>query len=676
MLLRSRLQLRQAGGLVTRVLAFGLLGAIPLSLGAAEYDESERSFWSFQPRSAAAPAAVDSEWTRGPIDAFVLQGLEAVGLRPAPAADRTTLARRMHFDVTGLPPTPSEIAAFAEDRAPGAWGRLVDRLLASPRFGERAAQRWLDVVRYAETEGFEYDRYLPGLWRYRDYVIDSFNRDKPYDLFVREQLAGDEMTAGGPGEQSNRELLAAAGFHRLGPVRRNAGNQEVASSRNEVLTERTDIIGTAFLGLTVGCARCHDHMFDPIRQVDYYRLQAYFGPSREANVVFSGDATVEDWQKQTKEISTKMKALRAQIKLAVADERQRLQTEHDELASKLPDPPPTLATVRNDRENPTRVRLLARGDHTKPGQPVDPRPLGVLLPEDAPTLPPDTSDPRSRLSEWIVDPAHPLTARVAVNRIWQGYFGRGIVDTPNDFGFMGGRPSHPDLLDFLANELVSSGWRLKHVHRLILTSATYRQASRNPDWQEPAMEEDARNALLWRGPRRRLSAEEVRDAMLAVSGELSLAYGGKSVMLPVEEALVDLLYDPTQWRVPSDRAQHRRRSVYLIAKRNLRLPFMEVFDQPALLTSCASRETSTHAPQSLELLNGPISNELAGFLARRLERESGGDPAETVRRAYLLALGRHPSPEEARIAGEFLLTGGKREFALALFNLNSFLYVN
>lgn len=660
-----------------RTLELGLLsGLLPVALWAAEYSESERSFWSFQPRSSAVPAAVDSDWARTPIDAFVLGRLAKEGLRPAPPADRVSLARRAYFDVTGLPPTPLEVRSFLEDERPGAWERLVDRLLASPRFGERAAQRWLDVVRYAETEGFEYDRYLPGLWRYRDYVIDSLNRDKPYDLFVREQLAGDEMAGGGLDKESDRELLAAAGLHRLGPVRRNAGNQEVASSRNEVLTERTDIIGTAFLGLTVGCARCHNHMFDPIRQVDYYRLQAYFGPSREANVVFSGDLRIEDWQKRTKEITTKMKTLRGQIKLAEGDERRRLQAEHDELESRLPDPPPTLATVRNDAENPTRVRLLARGDHTKPGQPVDPRPLGVLLPEDAPTLPPDISDSRSRLSDWIADPAHPLTARVVVNRVWQGYFGLGIVDTPNDFGFMGGRPSHPQLLDFLANELVASGWSLKRVHRLILTSGTYRQASRNPDGQRLAMVTDAENALLWRGPRRRLSAEEVRDAMLAVSGELSLAYGGKSVMLPVEDALVDLLYDPTQWRVPADPAQHRRRSVYLIAKRNLRLPFMEVFDQPALLTSCARREASTHAPQSLELLNGRISNEMAAFFARRLERETGGDPAAVARRAYWLASGRPPSEQEARVAREFLANGEMREFALAMFNLNSFLYVN
>lgn len=659
-----------------RSLATILLLAVPLTLGAAEYSDQERNFWSFQPREAAVPPADGSDWVSNPVDAFIWNQLAAAGLEPAPEADRAALARRAFFDVTGLPPTPSELEEFTRDESPDAWERLVDRLMASPRWGERMAQRWLDVVRFAETEGFEYDRYLPGLWRYRDYVIESFNRDTPLDRFITEQLAGDEMAANGPQSQADRELLAAAGLHRLGPVRRNAGNQEVASSRNEVLTERTDIVGTALLGLTVGCARCHDHMFDPIRQIDYYRLQAYFGASREANLVFDSESSIEDWQKATKEIATKMKSLRGEIKLAEGEERQRLQAEHDKLESQLPEPPPTLATVQNDTESPTQVRLLNRGDHTKPLQPVAPRPPGVLLPEDAPALPPDVGDPRSSLAEWITSPDHPLTARVAVNRVWQAYFGQGIVDTPNDFGAMGGRPSHPALLDFLANELVAADWSMKRVHRLILTSSTYQQASHNPANEDLGRQRDASNRLLWHGPRRRLSAEEVRDAMLSVAGELNLAYGGKSVMLPVEDALVDLLYDPTQWRVPADQSQHRRRSIYLLAKRNLRLPFMEVFDQPPLLTSCARRETSTHAPQSLELLNGPISNELAARLAARLDREAGRDLDGIVNQAYLLAAGRLPTSDEALIAREFLTDNSLREFALAMFNLNSFLYLN
>ncbi len=658
-----------------RVACLTLACAAAASLPGAEYSDVERSYWAFQPRAAPAIPKAAPRWVRNPVDAFVLRRLEEAGLRPAPEAERATLARRAYFDVTGLPPTPAELSEFLADEAPGAWERLVDRLLASPRYGERAAQHWLDVVRYAETEGFEYDRYLPGLWRYRDYVIGALNEDRPYDRFVREQLAGDELAQGDPTPEANRDLLAAAGLHRLGPVRRNAGNQEVASSRNEVLTERTDIIGAAFLGLTVGCARCHDHMFDPIRQVDYYRLQAYFGPTREANVVFDSDLTIEDWQKRTKEIAGQMKSLRGKIKLAEGEERRRLQVERDALEAQLPHPPPTLATVRNDRENPTRIHVLDRGDHTKPRQAVNPRPLGVLLPEDAPTLPAALENPRSHLAEWITGADHPLTARVLVNRLWANYFGQGIVGTPNDFGFMGDRPSHPELLDYLANELVAGSWRPKRIHRLILTSSTYRQASGNPAVRAAGLAKDADNRLLWRGPMRRLSAEELRDAMLAVSGELNLRSGGRSVLLPVEESLVDLLYDPTQWRVAADPAEHRRRSIYLIAKRNLRLPFMEVFDQPALLTSCARREGSTHAPQSLELLNGSIANELAARFAERLQRETGPEPEQLVQRAFELVAGRAATDIEVQQATEFLASSPVREFALAMFNLNAFLYV-
>ncbi len=645
-------------------------------LQAADYRERERNYWAFQPRAAVIAPATDSSWGSLPVDAFVLEQLLKKDLRPSEAADCSTLVRRIFLDVTGLPPSTEELTAFLVDTSDSAWERLVDRLLASPRYGEQGAQHWLDMVRFAETEGFEYDRYLPGLWRYRDYVINSLNADKPYDQFIREQLAGDEMIAGGPQLESNRELLIAAGLNRLAPVRRNAGNQEVASSRNEVLTERTDIVGTALLGLTVGCARCHDHMYDPIRQVDYYRLQAYFGASREVNIVFAGGMSIEEWQKQTKETAAKMKSLRSKIKLAEGEDHKKLQTEHDELEAQLPPPPPTLATIQNDTAEPTTIHVLNRGDFTKKGQAVNPRPLGVLLEDDVPTQPEDVAKPRSHLADWITKPDHPLTARVMVNRIWQVYFGQGIVKTANDFGFMGGRPSHPELLDYLANELVSGGWRLKRIHRMILTSSTYRQASKNIQGQSAAEEKDPDNKLLWRGPSRRMSAEEIRDSMLAASGNLNLGYGGKSIMLSVDNSLIDLMYDPTQWLVDPDPAQHNRRSIYLIAKRNLRLPFMEAFDQPAMLTSCARRETSTHAPQSLELLNGRIANNIATLFASRLDREAGDDPGKLVDRAYLLTTGRLPGSHEKELALTFLEHNPLHEFALAMFNLNSFLYVN
>ncbi len=656
---------------IVSLLLVGLAAALP----AAEYRASERAFWSFQPLQRVEPPKSDSAWAAAPIDAFIHAKLRQEGLEPAPQADRAALIRRAAFDVTGLPPTPEEVAAFVKDDSPDAWEKVVDRLLAGPHYGEQQARQWLDVVRYAETEGFEYDRYLPGLWRYRDYVIRAFNDDLPYDRFIREQLAGDEMAADDARTERGRETLTAAGFHRLGAVRRNAGNQEVASSRNEILTERTDIIGSAFLAMTVGCARCHDHMFDPIRQVDYYRLQAYLGRAYETDVVLDGGPSIDDWRKQTKEIAGKMKKLRAQIKLAQGEERAKLQAEHDALEAQLPEPPPTLATVRNDPEYPDPIHVLDRGDHTRPLQAVNPRPLGVLLPEDAPTLPPDVEAPRSKLADWIADPNNPLTPRVMVNRIWLGYFNRGIVNTPNDFGFMGERPSHPELLDYLAGELIADGWRLKPLHRRILLSNSYRQAAKNPAMETLGMEKDAANSLLWRGPARRLTAEEIRDAMLAVSGKLNPRRGGRSVMAPVEEALVDLLYDPTQWRVTEDAGEHDRRSIYLIAKRNLRLPFMEVFDQPALLTTCGRRETSTHAPQSLELLNGDLSNRLAAAFAERLRRESGGSRERQIDRAYRLAAGRPPSARERAAAQAFLAEQPLREFALAMFNLNAFLYL-
>ncbi len=660
-----------APALIASLLLAGLAAALP----AAEYRASERAFWSFQPLRQAALPPSDSSWAAAPIDAFVLEKLRQAGLEPAPEADRAALIRRASFDVTGLPPAPDAVAAFVNDASPDAWEKVVDRLLADPHYGEQQARQWLDVVRYAETEGFEYDRYLPGLWRYRDYVIRSFNADKPYDRFIREQLAGDEIAGGDARTERGRETLTAAGFHRLGAVRRNAGNQEVASSRNEILTERTDIVGSAFLAMTVGCARCHDHMFDPIRQVDYYRLQAYFGPAYETDLVLAGGLTIEAWREKTKEIAGKMKKLRARVKPAEGAERIELQAEHDALEAQLPEPPPTLATVRNDPEYPQPVHVLDRGDHTQPLQAVNPRPLGVLLPEDAPTLPQNVENPRSKLADWIADPGNPLTPRVMVNRIWLGYFNRGIVNTPNDFGFMGERPSHPQLLDYLAGQLIAGGWKIKPLHRQILLSNAYRQAAKNPAMEDLGMEKDAANSLLWRGPSRRLTAEEIRDAMLAVCGKLNRRQGGRSIMIPVEEALVDLLYDPTQWRVTEDPDEHNRRSIYLIAKRNLRLPFMEVFDQPALLTTCARRETSTHAPQSLELLNGDLSNRLAAAFAERLRREAGGDREEQIDRAYRLAAGRPASAREQAAAQAFLQEQSLREFALAMFNLNAFLYL-
>ncbi len=626
--------------------------------------------WSLQPRQRPAlprfTEPAQQQWIRSAMDTFVLDRLVKASLQPAPEADRVTLLRRVTFDLTGLPPAPEEVEAARNAKQADWYEQVVERLLASPAYGERWGRHWLDVVRFAETEGFEYDRHRPGAWRYRDYVVRSLNADKPFDQFTLEQLAGDEV------DPSSQEMLTAAGFHRLGPVRRNAGNQNVASSRNEVLTEMTDAIGAAFLGLTVGCARCHDHKFDPVPQADYYHLQAFLAATHEHDLVLADATTKADWTARTKKIEDQIKKLEHELDGMTGGDRKPLLEKITALKRTLPPALPTISTVHNvDRER-TLIHVLRRGDPDRPGKTVGPRALSVLLPPDTPELPADVRTPRTTLARWINDPAHPLSARVLVNRVWHYHFGRGIVATPNDFGVNGSPPSHPELLDWLAEEFIASGRRIKPLHRLIVLSSTYRQASgaRNASRTDPD------NRLLSHFPRRRLSAEEVRDAMLAASGRLNRMGGGPSVLVPVEPDLVDLLYDPTQWDVTPERRERERRSIYLIAKRNLPLPFGQVFDQPDGQTSCPRRETSTHALQALELLNGSLSNELAVAFADRLIRECGPDRSRQVSRAYQLVAGRSPSPGELALALKFLKEQPLREFALALFNLNAFLYVS
>jgi hypothetical protein len=626
--------------------------------------------WSLRPRTRPAIPAIDSAWIRNPIDAFVLEKLQKAGLKRAPEADAETLIRRITYDLTGLPPAPAEVAEFvaawhgASAKPQAALEALVDRLLASPRYGERWGRHWLDVVRYAESEGFEYDRYRPGAWRYRDYVIKAFNSDMPFDRFLAEQLAGDEIAP------DDHDCLIAAGFHRLGPVRRNAGNKLVAFSRNEVLTEMTDAIGAAFLGLTMGCARCHDHRFDEISQKDYYRLQAFFAGTQEHDLVLADAKAQVEWKERTDAIQKEIKALQKQIQ---GKNDKIIDRKIIELRQSLPAPLPTISTVKNKERTP--IHLLKRGDVDKKGVLVGPRALSVLLPKDAPELPADVENPRTQLAKWLNDPEHPLVPRVFVNRIWQGHFGKGIVATPNDLGVNGSAPSHPELLDWLTNEFIANGRRVKPIHRLIVLSASYRQASVAVD-PVKTKKLDPENRLLSHFPRRRLSAEEIRDSMLAVAGQLNLKPGGPSVMLPVEADLVNLLYDPAQWVVTPDESEHRRRSVYLAVKRNLQLPFARVFDQPDAAISCPRRESSTHALQALELLNGKLSNQLADDFAKRLQRECGDDRAKQVDRAYRLCAGRVPTVREREVAVEFLRTQPLREFALAMYNLNAFIYLN
>ncbi len=627
--------------------------------------EEARKHWAFQPiRRMGTPArpAVLSE--------------EKTGKSAHPP--KHVLIRRVTFDLIGLPPTPDETEAFVSDVSVDAYEKVVDRLLGSRHFGEKAAQQWLDVVRFAETEGFEYDRHIPDAWRYRDYVIDSFNKDKPFDRFLTEQLAGDEI------EPENRECLTASIFHRLGPVRRNAGNTDIALSRNEVLTERTDILGAAILGLTVGCARCHNHKLEPITQKDYYRLQAYLAATEEHNLVLATADEQQAWEAATKKGKEEIARVQKQAQAATtAAEKDRLARVIEDLEEKLPAPLPTIPSTHNDFAKRTAIHVLKRGVWEKKGEPVQPRPLSVLVADDVAELSPGETQPRTQLAKWLTSPEHPLTARVIANRIWQQHFGVGLVKTANDFGLKGEKPSDPELLDWLAATLIDNGWRLKPLHRLMVLSNAYRQKS--GEWRVVSGEKSNATASASNSPLatnhsplfpvRRLSAEEIRDSMLAVSGRLNPKAGGPSVIVPVDPELVDLLYKPSQWAITSDVTEHDRRSVYLIAKRNLRLPFFENLDAPALQTSCARRESSTHPPQALELLNGSLANDLAQAFAKRLERECGSEPEKIIDRAFRLALGRAPTSNELQRSSDFLREQPLREFTLALFNLNEFLYV-
>jgi hypothetical protein len=659
--------------------------------------------WSLQPyKRPAVPELRNPKFViRTPVDAFILAQLEKDGLTPAAEADRTTLIRRVTFDLTGLPPTPDEIDAFLKDASPNAYEKVVERLLASPRYGEKWGRHWLDLVRYSETEGFEYDRHRSGAWRYRDYVIDCFNRDKPYDRFVLEQIAGDEL------DPDSDELRIAAGFNRLGPVRRNAGNQDLAFSRNEVLTEMADATATVFLGLTVACARCHDHKFDGIALEDYYSFQAFWAATHEHDIVRANPFAQAAWKAKTDPIQAEIKKLHKTLDNLTGDKLARAEAKLKELEGSLPLPLPAISSVRNVDSERTPIHVLKRGNTDKKGQQVSPKLLEIGFPGKIAAIPDDDANPRTILARAITDPKNPLAARVMVNRIWQWHFGTGIVDTANDFGANGGLPSHPELLDWLACEFQdptpqpppprgegeknsapplplgegvggrgpSKPWSIKHIHRLIVLSGTYRQTSRHADASTGTLK-DPSDRLLWHFPRRRLAAEEVRDSMLMVAGRLNLKTGGPSIVVPVDNDLVKLLYAPSQWIVTPDPKEHDRRSVYLVAKRNLRLPFLEVFDQPDAATSCSRRESSTHALQALELLNGTLANKLAESFADRLRKEAGANADAQVEFAYRLAIGRPPSAKEKELSVRFLKESSLKEFALAVFNLNAFLYVN
>jgi mono/diheme cytochrome c family protein len=600
--------------------------------------EAGRKHWAFQPlRRLSPPAVRQTQWCRTPIDRFILAKLEEQGLTPNPPAERRVLIRRVFFDLIGLPPTPEEIDAFVADPSPDAYERLIDRLLASPHYGERWARHWLDVARFAESHGYEQDYDRPYAYPYRDFVIRAFNADMPYDQFVRWQIAGDELAPNDP------LAMAATGFLGAGPFPTQLTEAEFERARYDELDDMTTTTGVAFLGLSVGCARCHDHKFDPIPSRDYYRLAAAFTTTIRSDI----DLTLEVGGKPT-----------------------RVQVTSEGL--------PHQKHNADDRGYPhfySATYFLHRGDPSQKRGVAAPGFLQVLMrtgkDETYWRVPRPqgwtrTRFRRSALAQWLTDVdngAGHLAARVMVNRLWQHHFGRGLVATPNDFGTQGEHPTHPELLDWLAADLIDHGWRLKRLHKRILTSAVYMQ---NNQYDEARAARDRSNAYLWRRSPRRLEAEPIRDAMLAVSGLLDTRMYGPGSL------------DPAM----------RRRSIYFFIKRSQLIPLMLLFDWPEHLVSIGQRSQTVIAPQALALLNGPLTRQYAEGFAQRL---SGLPLAKAVARGYVLAFGRAPTEAELQCSLQFLSrqsaahrqagrTDGDRlalvDFCQALFCMNEFIYVD
>ena len=693
--------------------------------------DQERTYWAFvKPAPHQVPSVPNAAWSHNPIDAFLLSAMKARGLTPAAHADKRTLIRRAYLDVLGLPPTPTEIDAFVKDRAADAWPRLVDRLLASPHYGERWARHWMDLARYADSGGFEFDVDRPEMHRYRDYLIDAFNTDKPYDQFVKEQIAGDEL------DQPSDAAIIATGFLTLGP--------ESGGNRQDALDDLVATTSLTFMGMTVNCARCHNHKFDAIPQKDYYRIQSVFFSTRSVDHPLAPSHEVAANEAERQRVDALLKPLQAnkleiekpyldqivarevaklpeylqiawrtpaaertegqrlnvvQIEdtLSLGSLRKLVQEEH--VVALMPDDvkatharvkaeirtledtrPPRLPSARVIGERartPQPSYFLHRGSPDAPGSEMAP---GVLSAASAGEwqFPPPPATARSSwrrrgFAEWLVHRDNPLTARVMVNRLWQHHFGEGIVRTPSNFGKMGEPPSHPQLLDWLAIEFMDKGWSLKTMHRLLLTSEAYQMSSSDV----PAnVAIDPENRFFWRMPRLRLDAETVRDAVLATAGTLQRTIGGPAIFPFIDPDLFEKS-SRRDWKgLPDSDPATWRRSLYVFSKRSIRYPMFEAFDQPNLVNSTDRRNRTTIAPQALILMNNPMVLFQAGKFAERVRAEAGAEVGRQVDRAFVLAVGRAPDAGERARAIGFIgeSPSGLEEFCHVLFNLNEFIY--
>ncbi|MBS0208686.1 MAG: DUF1553 domain-containing protein [Planctomycetes bacterium] len=620
--------------------------------------DEDRKYWAYQPvRQPKLPKSARAGWDTNPIDMLIDARLQAKGLAPNPRASKVQLIRRAYFDLIGLPPTPEEVAKFVADESPGAFARVIDDLLARPQYGERWARHWLDVVRYAQSNGYERDSEKPFAWRYRDYVIRSLNADKPYHQFLLEQLAGDEL------DEVTDDSLIATGYYRLG-----VWDDEPDDARMAEFDALDDVIvttGAAMLGMTVGCARCHDHRLDPIPQTDYYRLLAFFRNVRpfdgnRATEGASGFLPLGDRERAAQHfaaVNERIKPLEEQIKTANEKTKKALRKEIDRLRNDAGAKVEWALCVRERGDQPTHV--LIRGNSGSPGeevQPGFPTVLGSATPEISKPKSGASSGRRLALARWITDPSHPLTARVMANRVWHYHFGRGIVKTTTDFGHGGQLPTHPELLDWLASEFQQSGWSIKRLHRSIMLSEAYQMSSRAD--RADALAADPANDLFWRQNLRRLEAETIRDSILAVSGQLKDVPGGRGFFPHLGgEVLAGGSRPGDGWATSTPREQSRR-SIYAFIKRSMVPPIFEGFDYANTAAPLGERPTTTVAPQALMLLNDRFVQDQATALARRIVESkpdtASNDPDVQIQRLFQLTLNRAPTERERQAALEYL----------------------
>ncbi len=704
--------------------------AMPVHEGPPQVNETTKAHWAFRPVTDPRPPVSQLDrLAKNDIDRFLFAKMEAAGLEPVGPAEKRTLIRRLYYDVIGLPPSPAQVEAFVQDASPEAISKVIDDLLESPHYGEKWGRFWLDLVRYAETNSFERDNPKPNAWKYRDYVIDSFNRDKPYDQFLIEQLAGDELP------QVTRDSVIATGYYRL-----NAWDDEPADQRQAFYDEMDDIVSTTgqvMLGMTIGCARCHDHKLDPMPQKDYYGflafmadLQSYAGRGDQMNSRWSQtdisspeviqahaerDAAVQKLEEEMRQIeqgailkmkgedqrktegAERKKVLREKLKDFLSKEEldhyQGLKNQLEELRKRALPPREMVLSVNNCQMPPRVTPLLIRGNPATPGEPVEPRFLSVLT-DDAPQLPTltpgqKTAGRRLVLANWIASKENPLTARVMVNRIWQMHFGRGLVKSSSNFGLKGDLPTHPELLDWLTTRFIEGGFRIKPLHRLILQSYAWQMSSRPTAAQ---LNVDPQNDLYSHFDMRRLTAEETRDGLLAVSGELNLAVGGPSVYTAMPKEVLAGQSVPGQGWGQSSPEEQNRRSVYIHVKRSLLVPTLSSLDFPDPDGTCPIRFATTQPTQALTSLNSAFYNQQAKEFAERVRADlqinelNDESLRQCVAQALTLTTNRPPTTAEVergfgliqslRDRGQVSAELALERFCLVAINLNEFLYLD